>query len=387
MFTKKSNSSGMAEERTRSYFPDYPLLPETHAQLEQMTANDAMNCAKNTLDAFKWTFLPSVLKYAPSPQGQLNVSMLILHIRAQFDWDYIKDMKKYMSTVKANDPGDYRNTEKFYANQYQSQIIIKLMELDLYYKQSLILPQFGLKNCVQPLTFSFLPLNYYSGYPVKSCSRSDNRELLLKRDYYMCRATGRYDLELGKMASNGVVGDGKYWKEIDNHVYDHTVSADYLQAAHIIPYSLNNFDEKTPEEVYKYQVIWKTLQAFSGFDLSTLKGTEINKPSNMVMLCPTAHKMHDDLRLSFSPVTGQPTRFKVNTFGETNGWFGLVKDDTTTLNIKNELLIMDSGIDPTYLAIHHAICVILEESGIYPELKKDRLEEYIKLDEKYILGD
>ncbi|TFK31667.1 hypothetical protein BDQ12DRAFT_747148 [Crucibulum laeve] len=346
-----------------------------------MTIDEAMKLAENTLSAYNWTFLPSILKYAPSQRGQFQVSMLILNIRYQFDLDYAKNMNS--PSMKNASYEAYNNEEKAFKVYLICELNKGLMKLDSYYRNSLILPLFGLKNRVEELSFSFLPQDYYSGHPVESCSRSDNRDLLLYRDDYMCRATGRYDLELGVMAFDGVAGDSRYWLVIDAHAHDHLVSADYLQAAHVIPYSLNNFDKTKPEE---YQVIWKTLQEFSGFNLSTLKGKLINDDSNMLMLCPTAHKMHDDLRLSFSPVPSQFNRFKVNIFGELAGWFGLVKDETTTLEVKDNKSTVDKGINSNYLAIHHAICVILEKSGIYGELKKERKIEYIEMEKEYIYG-
>ena len=79
-----------------------------------------------------------------------------------------------------------------------------------------------------------------------------------------------------------------------------------LEAAHIIPLSLNGFDENQSSELigpdfslfklldcfvlqYKTAITWDMLRSWTGIDLDKLVRSKINTPENAILMCREQH--------------------------------------------------------------------------------------------------
>jgi len=80
----------------------------------------------------------------------------------------------------------------------------------------------------------------------------------------------------------------------------------FLEAAHIIPLSLNGFDENQSSELvdsdfflfksldyfvlqYKAAITWNMLQSWTGIDLDKLVRSKINTLENVILICHDQH--------------------------------------------------------------------------------------------------
>jgi hypothetical protein len=79
-----------------------------------------------------------------------------------------------------------------------------------------------------------------------------------------------------------------------------------MEAAHIIPYSLNNFNEKNSEALVRRARVssfvgaelcnqkeatwtWDMLQMWTSYDIKKLSGKNINKPANAIFMTAAEH--------------------------------------------------------------------------------------------------
>ncbi|TFK31668.1 hypothetical protein BDQ12DRAFT_739866 [Crucibulum laeve] len=305
----------------------------------------SIDAAQRTMEVIntdkKLRLLQSMQLRSPTEKGRGELSRFILEIRREYENVYLAATESAEMRILSTQ--QYNLKESQFALQYQKEIAKVLMRLQQYYECSLFLPILGNKTRVIENPY-YKGSNYYGTYAVEACCRSDNKEELLNRDKFRCRATGRKDLSMAKQGT----GIPNNWNPF---------LTDYLQAAHIIPYFLNNFKDKTEKKMHR--IIWQALNEFSGYDLSKLKGKGINDLSNMFMLCPSAHKMHDDLRLSFYPSPENANKYNIKTYDKTANWLDVVTPVDLHTNINKE-----------WLAIHHAMCEVLQECGSYDELKK-----------------
>ncbi|KZT10294.1 amine oxidase catalytic domain-containing protein [Laetiporus sulphureus 93-53] len=74
------------------------------------------------------------------------------------------------------------------------------------------------------------------------------------------------------------------------------------EAAHIIPFSLNDFEETDVPMTANKTTIWTALQAFSGHLLDGPKGDDINSLGNVLTLEASMHQMFDELVLALESI-------------------------------------------------------------------------------------
>ncbi|KIM32603.1 hypothetical protein M408DRAFT_326386 [Serendipita vermifera MAFF 305830] len=182
-------------------------------------------------------------------------------------------------------------------------------------------------------------------FNVESAKRNQGplKQHTLARDGYRCLATGRIDSQIFEVKSTFVLQN-----------FD---QPDVTQAAHIIPFSLNDFDAQDMTEATRKIEIWTALQAFCGKDISALRGAGINSLDNVMTLSPLAHKYFGELQLAFSAVSGTTNKYNIVTFGKTAPKLGFPQSVTFTSSNG------DPVPNPFYLAVHHAICSVYWASG------------------------
>ncbi|TFK32465.1 hypothetical protein BDQ12DRAFT_739367 [Crucibulum laeve] len=330
----------MAQVRSRTFLGTIPLL-KTLSLEDLHTSLDAAWRTVGVIDAKgEMRLLQPMLLHAPTRKGQRHMCDSILLIRQEHENAYLAAIDS--AVMRGSNASAYNQKESDFALQYQKKIAEALLQLHKYFECSLFLPILGNKTRV--IERPSVGPDYYGKYPIDPCPRSDDREELLQRDKFTCYATGRRDLSLAKRMTSRPSD----WNP---------VLTDYLEAAHIIPYFLNKF--KLKKEKKMHIIIWKALEEFSGYDLSTLKGKGINHVSNIFMLCPSAHKMHDDLRLSFYPNAENVNEHLVKTYDKTADWLDVVKRVTFHKDINRD-----------WIAIHHAMCEVLQDGRTYEEIRK-----------------
>ncbi|KIM32480.1 hypothetical protein M408DRAFT_20765 [Serendipita vermifera MAFF 305830] len=169
------------------------------------------------------------------------------------------------------------------------------------------------------------------------------KQRALARDDYRCLALGRYDTEI--------------FKHKPDFVPQPSDSFALTQAVHIIPFSLNDFDDEKPSKVERNTNIWTALQAFCGRDMSDLRGAGINSLDNIITLSTLAQRVFIELKVAFEAVPDTTNKYRLVTFGKIAPRLGF--PDTVILKSNNG----DPVPSPFYLAVHCAICKVLWASG------------------------
>ncbi|KAH9892785.1 hypothetical protein C8Q73DRAFT_699459 [Cubamyces lactineus] len=145
------------------------------------------------------------------------------------------------------------------------------------------------------------------------------------------------------------------------------------RVAHIIPFSLRDSSRATSGHLPS---IWSALECFGGIDLGALMHGGINSLDNVITLSATVHRYFTELQVALEPIPESPNTYAVRTWGKVAPRLGLPK------TVKLLSTAPDAPLpNPTYLALHCAICRVLWASARGEELKDvlDDLEEVAML--------
>ncbi|KZT10290.1 uncharacterized protein LAESUDRAFT_418736 [Laetiporus sulphureus 93-53] len=152
------------------------------------------------------------------------------------------------------------------------------------------------------------------------------------------------------------------------------------EAAHIMPFSLNDFEETDVPMMAKKTAVWAALQTFSGCPLDGLRGDGINSMENVLTLEAYMHQMFGELILALEPIEAQPNVYRILTSGYAKKSRGL-PDFVTLSDHSNSGKALPN---PAYLSLHAAICKVLHASGRAEEL--DRIFEDLNEGETFALS-
>ncbi|KZT10292.1 uncharacterized protein LAESUDRAFT_418852 [Laetiporus sulphureus 93-53] len=174
----------------------------------------------------------------------------------------------------------------------------------------------------------------------------------LMRDGYKCVITGEVDRKhVAKVKTR--TGLGK------------TEAA----PAHIIPFSLNDFEETDVPAMADETAISTALQAFSGRSLDSLKGDGINSLENVLTLEASMHQMFGELVLALEPIEAKSNVSRILTWGYAEDSYDL-PDFVTLSDHSNSGKALPN---PAYLSLRASICKVLHVCGRAEEL--DRILE------------
>ncbi|KAH8997209.1 hypothetical protein EDB86DRAFT_937136 [Lactarius hatsudake] len=120
---------------------------------------------------------------------------------------------------------------------------------------------------------------------IESASRNDQRLLrtrVAQREQYRCAITKVFDsARVRKLQSERRFGEIPPGANSD------------MAAAHIVPFSLNKFNDKviSSPEITNAARTWDMLQSWTRIDSKTLVGSNINSPTNAIYMTVTEHSM------------------------------------------------------------------------------------------------
>ncbi|TBU33647.1 hypothetical protein BD311DRAFT_711563 [Dichomitus squalens] len=172
----------------------------------------------------------------------------------------------------------------------------------------------------------------------------------LERDRYRCVVTGKVDPETVANGPGSLTGTG----------YEVT------RVAHIIPFSLRNSvgysSDCDSASAAHIPSIWCALECFGGISLAKLMHNGINSLDNVITLSATLHRYFTELQVALEPVPDAANTYKVLTWGKVAPRLGLPK--TVKLFTSTDAPLPN----PTYLALHAAICRLVWASARAEEL-------------------
>ncbi|CAG8934761.1 unnamed protein product [Penicillium salamii] len=177
--------------------------------------------------------------------------------------------------------------------------------------------------------------------PITRADQSRLRGHCLQRDGYKCLATGCYSLP-------------------DPHPPNAITT--HLEAAHIIPFALGDFDANNRDSVDRHSTIWVNLNRyFPVLRNMSFTSEQINEEKNVLMLDSQIRTEFGQFRLTFE-ATGIENRYRIKTFPDTATWpiRDLPKDRLVKFKVHNGSWELP---DPKLLEIHACIGNFLHMSG------------------------
>ncbi|KAJ5935627.1 hypothetical protein N7466_005174 [Penicillium verhagenii] len=178
---------------------------------------------------------------------------------------------------------------------------------------------------------------------IEPVSRSQQSQLCshcLERDEFRCLATGRYS---------------------GSHPHPQGAPTTYLEAAHIIPFTLGSFRHDDFEAVDRYATIWVNLSHyFPMLRQISFTSEHINSEKNILMLSMMVHKEFGQFRIIFE-ATGVTNQYRIKAFPD-------AVSDAVHFLPRNRLVKFRSRKgwevpDPALLKIHASIGNFLHMSG------------------------
>lgn len=84
-----------------------------------------------------------------------------------------------------------------------------------------------------------------------------------------------------------------------------------MEAAHIIPYSLNQFTESSGPELRDSARTWDMLHHWTTLDIKSLVGEKIDTPANVIYMTHDEHFDFGRFKLSLEPDMDEPNQYQV----------------------------------------------------------------------------
>ncbi|KZT10295.1 uncharacterized protein LAESUDRAFT_755803 [Laetiporus sulphureus 93-53] len=141
---------------------------------------------------------------------------------------------------------------------------------------------------------------------------------------------------------------------------------DTTDAAHIMPFGLNDFEETDVPTMVDETAVWAALQAFSGRSLDGLRGDDINSLENVLTLSASVHRLFGQLVLALEPIEAKSNVYRILTWGNAKNRRDLSETVTLSDHSNSGKALPNSA----YLSLHAAICKVLHASGRAKELDR-----------------
>ncbi|KAH8995218.1 hypothetical protein EDB86DRAFT_2922821 [Lactarius hatsudake] len=192
---------------------------------------------------------------------------------------------------------------------------------------------------------------------IESASRKDQPTLRSKvalRERYHCAITNAFDITLARKLAKE-----RRAREIPD------VAQHPMEAAHIIPFLLNKFDDKviSSPQITSAARTWDMLQSWTQINFKTLIGSNINSPTNAIYMTKVEHTNFGrfDFYLDKEAFPDSPNKYKIHMSRDggilTNGLRGGDVEFPT---------LEESSIEPPnpeYLKVHAAFAKVLHLCG------------------------
>ncbi|KAF9028875.1 hypothetical protein BDZ89DRAFT_743398 [Hymenopellis radicata] len=191
---------------------------------------------------------------------------------------------------------------------------------------------------------------------IEKASRVDQRDLRAKlriREAFRCAITRTFDAKRAKE----LLKQGKR-----NEVPPHTPQR-RMEAAHIIPFLLNNFKDNKKSTLPDSARTWDMLRSWTSIDITRLVGHNINMPANGILMTADDHDAFGRFDFYFDKDAFPDSRNKYKVRMSKDGL--LLSNGRAEADVEFPTLDA-SGIDPPnpeYLRIHAAFAKVLHLSG------------------------
>jgi len=200
---------------------------------------------------------------------------------------------------------------------------------------------------------------------IEGASRSEQSDLraqVATRELYHCAITGAFDIDHVTLLLN----QGR------EPQIPHGPQAT-MEAAHIIPFSLNNFDEKGAKFRDAART-WDILQSWTQIDIKEVVGSKINSPANALYMTTSEHRAFGHFRfyLDKDVYPDVPNKYRVcvarTGYKLTNG--------QASADVEFQTL-QQSGVEPPnpdFLRVHAAFAKVLNlcgAAGYFENVERD----------------
>ncbi|KAH8993395.1 hypothetical protein EDB92DRAFT_398703 [Lactarius akahatsu] len=215
---------------------------------------------------------------------------------------------------------------------------------------NLLLPMLAISKAIktEPAS-SQTPTNDTTVQHVESASPTLRAKVAL-RERYHCAITKAFDIARArKLSKEGRVG------EVPNKVGQLP-----MEAAHIIPFLLNEFDDQL---VSSLEITWDMLRSWTQIDLRTLIGPNIDSPANAIYMTTVEHSTfgHFEFYLDKEAFPDIPNKYKVRMSQDgrllTNG----SREEDVEFPTLEESSVEPPN--PDYLRVHAAFAKVLHLCG------------------------
>ncbi|KAF7719920.1 HNHc domain-containing protein [Penicillium ucsense] len=195
-------------------------------------------------------------------------------------------------------------------------------------------PRYGVEDSIENLKSQDIE-------PITRGLQSQLRQHCLERDGYKCVVTGRYS---------------------GNHAHPQNAPTTYLEAAHIIPFTLASFQSNDREAVDRHAKIWVNLRRyFPVLRQLSFTSEQINSEKNVLMLSMMLHKEFGQFKVIFE-ATGTAHQYRIKTFPDavTDAIQNLPRNRLVRFRVHKGNWELP---DPALLKIHACIGNFLHISG------------------------
>ncbi|KAH9171033.1 hypothetical protein EDB89DRAFT_1973712 [Lactarius sanguifluus] len=194
---------------------------------------------------------------------------------------------------------------------------------------------------------------------IESAPRKDQRRLrtqVAQREQYRCTITKIFDRARTKKLQEE--------RRFDEIPREPTVK---MQAAHIIPFLLNKFDDRVinSPEITSAARTWDMLQSWTRIDFKTLVGSNINSPMNAIYMTSIEHDMFGrfEFYLDKEAYPDIPHKYKVRMPRQG----AILSNGSLDSEVDVEFPTLEASSveppNPDYLKIHAAFAKVLHLCG------------------------
>ncbi|KAL9708594.1 hypothetical protein Ac2012v2_008139 [Leucoagaricus gongylophorus] len=202
-------------------------------------------------------------------------------------------------------------------------------------------------------TRSFTPTLDNTAQRIEKADRTEQkalRESVQRRERDRCAITGAFDSQVALTLMSQELPFPSGLRQ-------------FLEAAHIIPLSLNGFDKNRSSELREAAITWDMLRSWTGIDLGKLVGSKINTPENTILMCRDQHLDFGRYRwyLDKDAYPDNPNKYKAQ--GSRSNYRFTSGEATRDVEFLASAESMVKPPDPEIIRIHAAFARVLSLSG------------------------
>ncbi|KAJ6511282.1 hypothetical protein C8R47DRAFT_1094439 [Mycena vitilis] len=184
---------------------------------------------------------------------------------------------------------------------------------------------------------------------IETANRSEQqrlRALVGFRENYYCAISGTFDADRVKV-----------FRRLHKPIPPGGQAS--MQAAHILPLSLNGFDEADNGELFDAAATWDMLKQWTRIDIKALAGSDINTPKNCINMTMQDHRAFG--RFEFYLSRSGPDSYTAHMLDEDRRFVNGTQ--TTSVTFRSKAITNIDPPDPDLIAIHAAFAKVLHLCG------------------------